>query len=371
MFRSAIATTAALVGLVAAAPAATAQTLGSLSGATQSLAQNAGSLEALLPSGPATFDLQAHRGGLGLNTESSPYSFGAALEMGVSTLELDTQITHDGKVVVTHDRKTNPGVCTDTAPATPGDPQFPYIGKFVKDLTLAQLKTLDCGSVQKDRHPRQATHPGSTMMELKDVFDLVKAHRAWDVKLNIETKVEAGAPEETAPREQFVRLVHDEIATSGLARQVAIQSFDWGALKVMHSIDPSIPLVALTNGDFLQVDKDGASPWLGGIDVDAFDGDGVKAAASITGVKAYSPVATQPQDCSIADDTCSPYVTKPMVDTAHSLGMTVIPWTVDDEATMNYLIDIGVDGIITDYPDMLRRVMADRGMTLPKPFPKV
>lgn len=369
MFRSALVTACALATITA--PVAGAQDLGSLTGSAQGAGSlTAGSLDALGSAGPATFDLQAHRGGLGLNTESSPYSFGAALEMGVSTLELDTQITRDGKVVVTHDRKTNPGVCTDTAPATPGDPQFPYVGKYVKDLTLAQIKTLDCGSVRKARFDRQTTHPGSQMMELKDVFALVKAHRAWGVKMNIETKVEAGAPEQTAPREQFVRLVHDEIAASGLSRQVTIQSFDWGALKAMHAIDPTLPLVALTNGDFLQVGQAGASPWLGGIDVDDFGGDGVKAAHSISGVTAYSPVATQPQDCSVADATCSPYVTKPMVDTAHSLGMKVIPWTVDDEATMNYLIDTGVDGIITDYPDVLRQVMTTRGMVLPQAYPK-
>ena len=82
------------------------------------------------------FDLQAHRGGLGLRVESTLASFGNALQLGVSTLELDIQITKDGYAVVTHDRRINPAKCADTAPVTPGDPQFPYAqGKYIKDLT--------------------------------------------------------------------------------------------------------------------------------------------------------------------------------------------------------------------------------------------
>jgi glycerophosphoryl diester phosphodiesterase len=102
------------------------------------------------------------------------------------------------------------------------------------------------------------------MVELKDVLGLVKSYKAHNVKLNIETKVEAGAPEQTAPRELFVRRVYEEIHRSGIEDQVTIQSFDWGALKEMHKLAPTYPLVALTNYDFLQVGKPGASPWLGG-----------------------------------------------------------------------------------------------------------
>ncbi len=80
------------------------------------------------------------RGGLGLFTESSLEAFANALEMGVTTLELDTQITEDGIAVVTHDRKISNKKCQDTAPVTAGDPEFPYVGKFIKDLTLAQIQ---------------------------------------------------------------------------------------------------------------------------------------------------------------------------------------------------------------------------------------
>lgn len=330
----------------------------------------AGPAVAARPPGPpprVAFDLQAHRGGIGERTESSISSFDNALHTGVSTLELDTQITKDAKVVVTHDRQTNPDVCRDTAPATPGDPQFPYVGKYVKDLTLAQLKTLDCGFQQRPGYPEQVNTPGSRMIELSDVFDLVKSHRANKVRLNVETKVEAGAPEQTAPREQFVRLVQREIARSGLSRQVTVQSFDWGALRVMNRLDPSLPLVALTNRDFLQVGQPGASPWLGGLDADDFGGDFVAAADAIPGVTTLSPVDGFPQGCSVSDPACEPYVTRDMVQRAHDRRLKVVPWTVDDPATFRYLLSTGVDGIITNYPTRARAILAAEGYKLPKP----
>ncbi len=216
------------------------------------------------------FDLQAHRGGIGLRQESSPAAFEHALELGVTTLELDLQITEDGQAVVTHDRKTNPVICQDTAPAFPGDPEFPYLGKVVKDLTLAQVKTFDCGTRRPpdpttDRYiDSQIQVPGSKMMTLGEVFDVVKRARATGergVMLNIETKVEAGAPEQTAPREQFVQVAVEEIRRDGMLGNVTIQSFDWGALMRVRQIEPRLPIVALANGTFLQVGQPGASPW--------------------------------------------------------------------------------------------------------------
>lgn len=314
------------------------------------------------------FDLQAHRGGLGMTTESTLEGFGKALRLGVSTLELDTQVTKDEKVVVTHDRQVSAQKCKDTAPAVPGDPMYPYVGKYVKDLTLAQIRTMDCGYQQLPGHPEQEQIKGARMAELRDVLNLVKSYRAWQVKLNIETKVEAGAPEQTAPRELFVRRVFEEIRRSGVERQVTVQSFDWGALKAMHELAPRWPLVALTNYDFLQVGKPGASPWLGGIDADDHDGDFVKAAATIPGVKALSPNYGFPQNGKIGDPGFRFYPDRTMIREAHARGLKVVPWTCDDPATIEALIDLGVDGIITNYPDRVRQIMADRGMRLPRPY---
>ncbi|MEU7053021.1 glycerophosphodiester phosphodiesterase family protein [Streptomyces eurythermus] len=317
---------------------------------------------------PARFDLQAHRGGLGLTTEESLEGFGKALRLGVSTLELDTQITRDLKVVVNHDRQISGVKCRDTGPLTPGDPVYPYAGKYIKDLTLAQIKTLDCGYRQLPGFPEQEVVTGFRMVELKDVLGLVKSYRARGVKLNIETKVEAGAPEQTAPREVFVRRVYEEIHRSGIERQVTIQSFDWGALKAMHRLAPRWPLVALTNYDFLQVGRPGASPWLGGIDADDYGGDFVRAAATLPGVTTLSPNYGFPQNGKVGDPGFRFYSDAAMVAEAHARGLKVVPWTCDDPATVAALMDLGVDGIITDYPDRVRRIMADRGMRLPRPY---
>lgn len=313
------------------------------------------------------FDLQAHRGGLGLTTESTLAGFAKAIELGVTTLEVDTQVTEDGKVVITHDRRVSGVKCQDTAPAFPGDPEFPYVGKFIHTLTLAQVKTLNCGYQQLPGYPSQEVVSGP-MIELRDLFDLVRSYKAKKLMLNIETKVEAGAPNETAPRELFVRRVWEEIRDAGMSDQVTIQSFDWGALMAMHELAPELPLIALTNRDFLQIGQPGASPWLGGIDVDDFGGDFVAAAASIEGVTALSPVQGFPQNGTISDPGFVPYPDSQMVADAHRLGLKVIPWTINDPETMDYFIDLGVDGIITDYPDRLREVMAQNGMRLPKPY---
>ena len=314
-----------------------------------------------------TFDLQAHRGGIGLTVENTLASFDKAIRLGVSTLELDVQITEDGQAVVTHDRKVNGGKCADTAPATPGDPEYPYVGKYVNTLSLAQVRTLDCGSQTLPQFPGQEASPGERMPLLSEVFDLVNAYDAKQMTLNVETKVEAGAPSETAPREQFVQVVDHEIRAADIASQVTIQSFDWGALMRMKQVDPRLPLVALTNYDFLQTGQPGRSPWLGGLDIDDFGGDPIKAIDSF-GASAFSPVHGFPQNGKVTDPDYKPYVTASMVDEAHDYGIQVIPWTVDDEPTMNKLIDDGVDGLITDYPDRLRTVLAERGYALPRAY---
>jgi len=322
-----------------------------------------------LPDRKAHFDLQAHRGGLGMTTEESLDGFGKALRLGVSTLELDTHVTKDRRVVVNHDRQISAVKCRDTAPVTPDDPMYPYVGKYIKDLTFAQIRTLDCGYQQLPGFPEQEVVQGFRMVELKDVLNLVKRYRARQVTLNIETKVEAGAPEQTAPRGLFVRRVYEEIHRSGIENQVTIQSFDWGALKAMHELAPRWPLVALTNYDFLQVGRPGASPWLGGIDADDYGGDFVRAAATVPGVTALSPNYGFPQSGKVGDPGFRFYADRTMVREAHARGLKVIPWTCDDPATVEALMDMGVDGVITDYPNRVRQIMADRGMRLPRPYP--
>lgn len=313
------------------------------------------------------FDLQAHRGGIGLTVESTLASFAKGIESGVSTLELDLQITKDGREVITHDRKISSQKCRDTAPVTTGDTSYPYVGKYIKDLTFDQVRSLDCGSLTLPQFPGQQASPGAKMPTLAEVFDLANRYRASQVKFNIETKVEAGAPEQTAPREQFVNVALREIKAAHMEERVSIESFDWGSLRLVKEREPGMRTVALTNKDFLQAGQPGKSPWLGGIDADDFGGDLVDAAAFL-GFDAISPVHGTPQNGTVTDPGYVPYVTADMVNRAHAKGMQVIPWTVDDKPTMRKLMDDGVDGLITDYPNRLREVLAERSLKLPKQY---
>lgn len=301
------------------------------------------------------FDLQAHRGGAGLATEESLVAFGTALDLGVSTLELDVQVTKDLHVLVAHDPRVSRDNCRDTRPATRGDELFPYAGKPFKLLTLAQVRMLDCGYQRAEAFPRQEV-VRAPIAELAEVFDLVGARGAHDVELNIELKTQADDLDVTLGRDVFAATVWEEVVAAGMQGRVTIQSFDWASLVEIHRIAPAAPLVALTTPRRLEVGEPGSSRWLGGLDVDDFDGDPVAAAASVGGVVAISPHHESPVDAA-------------MVARAHAAGLRIIPWTIDDEEQMGRLIDLGVDGLITNYPDALRRILGERGLPLPPQYP--
>ncbi|MFB0840291.1 MULTISPECIES: glycerophosphodiester phosphodiesterase family protein [unclassified Arthrobacter] len=300
-----------------------------------------------------SFDLQSHRGGRGQWTEESLAAFGNSLALGVTTLELDTHLTQDGKVVVWHDDTIQANKCVDTAPASAGDPEFPYVGRRVADLSLAQLKTLDCGYKQLPGFPEQDVIEGNRIAELKDVYQLGRDRKADKVRFNVETKVndtEIGG----AGMESLTRAVVAEIEASGMADRTTLQSFDWSSLNLTKQIAPELTLVALSSGDaWMGVGKPGASPNLGGIDIDDYDGSLPKAAAA-QGYDVVSPTFSS--------------VTPTMIAEAHELGLAVIPWTVNTTADMTRLMDMGVDGIITDYPTRLRTLMEERGLKLPKAY---
>ncbi len=295
---------------------------------------------------PGGFDLQAHRGGRGETTEESLRGFAKAIEIGVTTIEFDVEITEDGQPVVWHDPTIEPEKCADTAPAFPGDPDYPYVGKLVHDLTLAQLRTLDCGR-RLAEFPRAEVVPGNKIAVLPEVFVLADSYRA-DVRYNIETKVAADKPAESADPRQFVDVILAAVRAAGKTDRVEIESFDWRTLPMVHRDAPSIPLVALWDAQTWVPD----SPWLDGINP-AVVGDPF-VGARMVGADIVTP------DYALVD--------KAFVDRAHALGLKVIPWTVNDVAAMRRQIADGVDGLITDYPTLLRSVMAELGMPLPPAY---
>ncbi|MGH3597863.1 MAG: glycerophosphodiester phosphodiesterase family protein [Mycobacterium sp.] len=285
------------------------------------------------PAQPAGFDLVAHRGGPGeAATEGSLQAFGNALEVGVSTLEFDIVITKDHQPVVWHDQTIESQKCADTGPVFAGDPQYPYVGKQVHNLTLSQVRTLDCGN---------------QVVTLPEVFALADRYRA-DVRYDIETKVNAEEPSTSGSPQEFVDVIMAAVRSAGLLERVEIQSFDWATLLLVRQAQPSIPVVALWNETTWRPD----SPWLAGINP-AVVGDPITAAMMV-GANILSPAHT------LADNA--------LIDRAHALGLKVIPWTINDADTMRAQIAAGADGIITDRPAILRAVLAELGMPLPPAY---
>jgi glycerophosphoryl diester phosphodiesterase len=324
---------------------------------------DASSSNSVAPAAAGAFDLQAHRGGRGEYTEESLVAFGEALSLGVSTLELDIVLTKDNQPLIWHDPKIDEKKCADTAPLTPGDPQFPYVGKLVHDLTLDQVRTLNCDKTLA-AYPDAKPVTGNKIAVLPELFALVDERGADDVRFNIETKVEGENRSDSATPEEFVDVILAAVTAADKLDRVAIQSFDWRTLPLVHQAQPSIPLVALWD----ETTWTAKSPWLGSVDYDAVGGDVIAGATTIDGVTILSPGYVNPYpDGPIPPAGYTLVANEDFVNRAHDAGLTVIPWTINDPDVMNAQIDAGADGIITDYPTKLREVMAARGMPLPAP----
>ncbi len=307
-----------------------------------------------LPVGAQDFDLQGHRGARGLSPENTLAGFARALGVGVTTLELDCGVTKDGVVVVSHDRVLNPDHTRDAAGnflATPGP--------AIVDLTYEELRQFDVGRIRPGSEyaaafPEQVPVDGERIPRLADVFALVKRSGNSAVRFNIETKVDPAHPEQTVSPLAFARALEAVIRESGMVSRVTVQSFDWRTLRLLGTLAPDIALVALTDQqegeDTVEIGKPGASSWLGELDVDDHDGSVPKLVQAL-GAKTWSPHALD--------------LTAALVIEAHALGLSVVPWTVNDPLVMEKVMALGVDGLITDYPDRLRSVMQARGMAVP------
>ncbi|MGY1814378.1 glycerophosphodiester phosphodiesterase [Blastococcus sp. SYSU D00820] len=298
----------------------------------------------------------AHRGGADLWPENSLTAFRGALALGVSTLELDVHVTEDGQVVVGHDGDLAPASCRDTRPAVPGDPEFPYVPgpRRLSELTLAQVRTVACGP---------PSSPAGLPL-LGEVLDLVRAPGAGEVTVDVELKV---TPAEPALRDRLVPLVVAEVRRAGLVGRVAISSFDWSALLQVRAVEPRLALTALFSGpDQLELGRPGRSPWLAGLDVDAFGGDVVAAVAALH-LDGIAVPHGFPLDGAAGTPGYVPFAESRLVGQAHALGLRVQVWTVDDPATMRAVVAAGVDGVVTDRPDLLRAVLAADCRSLPPP----
>lgn len=307
----------------------------------------------LMPCAAQAFDLEGHRGARGLAPENTLAAFQRALAIGVTTIETDLGVTKDGVLVVSHDPYLNP----DLVRKADGT-WLPTRGPAIRTLTFEQLQSYDIGRFNPSSQyaagfPAQQGSDGERFVALAQLIALVKAS-GKRVRLNIETKITPGAEHETIAPEAFAQLVVAAVRGSGMAEDITVQSFDWRTLREIKRSDPTIATSCLTmespTNDTVMRASGTPSPWFAGLDLAAYGGSLpklVKAAGCTTWSMFWRNVTPE----AIAE--------------AHALQLLVLPWTVNDPVEMRRLIELGVDGIITDYPDRLRAVMAQRGMPLP------
>jgi glycerophosphoryl diester phosphodiesterase len=304
------------------------------------------------------FDLQGHRGARALRPENTLAGFAYALSIGVTALELDCGVTKDGVVVVSHDRVLNPDHTRDAEGRFLEAP-----GPLLRELTFAELQQYDVGRIRPGsdyaaQFPEQQPVDGERIPRLADVFALVQKGGNREVRFNVETKLDPTQPETTVAPEPFVAALLKVIRDSRMEARTTIQSFDWRTLALVRKLAPEIVTVALTDQqpgeDTMEIGKPGASPWLAGLDVDDHAGS-VPEAVKAIGAAVWSPHALDLNPGVIA--------------VAHALGLTVIPWTVNDPKDMERAIALGVDGLITDRPELLRSVLQAKGIAVPSPTP--
>jgi glycerophosphoryl diester phosphodiesterase len=304
----------------------------------------------LMVSGCATsrFDAQGHRGARGLAPENTLVAFDQALAFCVNTLEFDVGVTSDGVVVVYHDRTLNPDITRDAQGNF-----LPARGGAIQALSFEALQRYDVGRVNAASaygkpFARQQGQDSVRIPKLSDVFNRYKNTKTCGadfVRFNVETKLSPLAASETLPPELFVSALLKEIDAAKLHDRVTIQSFDWRTLRIVAKTAPQVSTVFLTNeqgtNETVQRGKPGASPWFAGFDVDDYKGS-VPATVKAAGGRVWSPNFRDLDQKNVAE--------------AKALQLKIIPWTVNEEADMRALIRWGVDGLISDYPDVLQRV---------------
>lgn len=307
---------------------------------------------------PDGFDLQGHRGARGHVAESTWEGFVHGVRLGATTLEFDVRLTADGRPVVWHDAVLDRAI-------GPGD-DAGMRGRRVRDLTAAQVTSVQIGGVADPERPQQRLTPGERLLTLADLLSRMRSELPG-VWANIEVKIDADDPWTHRHRDELVDAVLADVEASAMSERAIIHSFDWSVLRGALHAAPHLPRSALVSPENLYA---GPSA-LGGVDV--ADGetpwtrDRVLAAAVAVGAQAICPrVPWSPPGPDeeypglVAGESLE--VDAAFVDAAHAAGLAVVPWTVDDPAQIERLLRAGVDGLVSDFPDrviQVRRKAAD------------
>src|SRR5947208_2143847 len=310
-------------------------------------------LLAALATPTLAFDLEGHRGTRGLAPENTLAAFRKALAIGVTTMETDMGVTKDDVVVISHNPNLSPDLVRD-----PEGHWLASQGPQIRTLTFAELARYDIGRVNPQsayakQFPEQQPADGERFPKLSELFDLGRAS-GKPVRFNIETKITPTSGADTPDPATFVRLVVAAVKAANMTHRVTVQSFDWRTLVEVKRIAPEIETSCITmqtkDNDTVSEPEGAASPWHAGLKLRDHDGS--------------LPKLVKAAGCGVWSMLWRNLTAKDLAD-AHALGLKVLPWTVNDRSEMRKLIDLGVDGVITDYPDRLREVMAEKGMALP------
>ena len=270
------------------------------------------------------FQLQGHRGARGLFPENTIEGFRAAIALGLRWFELDAGVLRDGTVVVHHDLALNPDLARGL-----GGGWFTGSGPLLRRMDWEELQDYDVGRIRPGSayaaaFPDQVPVDGARVPRLVDVLQL-DARVGW----NIELKLQPDRPEWTVRPEEMVERVLAAVDEAGAGARVTLQSFDWRAPRHARRVRPGQAVGWLTRPDT----EAEPSLWWG---LDA-------------------PPGTPEAIAGEGGGTWTPYwetLTREVLDRAQRLGLAVIPWTVNDAEAMARLIGWGVDGLISDRPDL-------------------
>lgn len=295
-------------------------------------------------------DLQGHRGARGLLPENTIAGFELAARMGVTTLELDVVVTQDDELVISHDPALNPDITRDA--------QGRFLagtGPDIRSLRWQDLQAFDVGRIQPGtRYARsfasQKPVDGARIPRLRDLFERMQQQGHTQLRYAIETKITPHQAQQTPLPERFAQQLLALIDEYGLRERVQILSFDWRTLQAVQRQRPGLPTVYLTAQlpvlDNLQRDKPQASPWTAGFVPSQYPSipHMIKAAGGSHWSSFWREL-----DAS-------------KVQQAQALGLKVLAWTVNDRETMARMLDLGVDGLVTDRPDIALELLRERGL---------
>jgi len=271
-------------------------------------------------------DLQGHRGARGLLPENTIPSFQLALELGVTTLEMDIAINAEGHVVLSHEPWMSATICSHPDGRRVKRAEEKNLRIYA--MSDKEVAGFDCGSRGHPDFPRQRAMPLSKPL-LDEVFQTVakqsSASGQTALRFNIEIKSRPDGDGVFHPEVgEFASILYAVLKSHDVLEQTTVQSFDPRALEVMHSIDPQVS-TALLISDSRDFEKNLA-------------------------LLSYVPEIYSP-DYKLVD--------KELIRAAHARNIQVIPWTVNDADSMRELLAWGVDGLITDYPDLGIEVVSE------------